>query len=70
MPARHGLEKLETALRARGVIVSETGADINEADTVILAGITGINGPAVDYLGSKAPSDREALSVRTGAAYR
>ena len=70
MPARHGIEKLESALRARGVIVSETSADINKADTVILAGITGISGPAVDYLGSKAPSDPEALSVRKGAAYR
>jgi hypothetical protein len=70
MPARHGIEKLESALRTRGVIVSETSADINEADIVILAGITGISGPAAVYLGSKAPSGREALSVRTGAAYR
>ena len=31
MPARHGIEKLENALRARGVIVSEASAD-NAAD--------------------------------------
>jgi hypothetical protein len=70
MPARHGIEKLESALRVRGVIVSETSADIKEADMVILAGITGISGPAVDYLGSRAPSDREALFVRRAATYR
>jgi hypothetical protein len=67
--ARHGISKLEEALRARGVTVSENPGDVSAADKVILAGLSGGGGPAVETLGSAAPTGPESLAVRVGALY-
>jgi hypothetical protein len=70
-PARHGIVKLEQALRARGVQVSEGAVELAHADAVILAGISGGSGPAISALGNvPPPSGPESLVVRTGARYR
>lgn len=69
--ARHGVSKLEDTLRARGITVSESAADVSNADAVVLAGISGGNGPAATALGNEAsPSGAESLAVRVGTSYQ
>jgi hypothetical protein len=59
-PARHGLAKLQDALRAKGY---EIAADAAQADYVILAG-TGASAAA--QLGAPVPAGREALTIWRG----
>lgn len=70
-PARHGVAKMEQALRAHGVEVSESAEDFAHADAAVLAGIYGGSGPALSALGNvPPPSGPETLVVHTGATYR
>jgi hypothetical protein len=70
--AAHGISALEQALRERGIRVSEKAEDVEHADTVILGGLVGGNGPAVAALGvgTSQPAGPEALAVKVGATYR
>lgn len=67
-PARHGLAKLEQALRDKGfVVVNSASARVAQADLVILAGVCPAAGAAARLLrASKAPLPErpEALTVR------
>ncbi len=72
-PARHGVQKLEEALRAKEVEVSEGESQLSGADLVLLVGLGDGRGAAAAALAEmKAPSPRgaEALTVRTAARYR
>jgi hypothetical protein len=71
--ARYGIRKLEAALRAKGVAVSEGESQIGGSDLVLLAGLgTGRGAAAAALAGMKAPvpTGTEALIVRTRAQYR
>jgi hypothetical protein len=72
-PARHGVGKLEEALRARGVAVSEGEGRVGESDLVLLMGLgqgPGAAAAALVEMKAPAPGGAEALAVRTGARYR
>ena len=63
-PARHGLSKLEDALRVQGLTVERTTAAAKPAgDFVVLAGLSGGGGPAARQLQAP-PSGPEALVVK------
>ena len=63
-PARHGLSKLEDALRAKGLTVERTTASAKPAgEFVVLAGLSGGDGLAARQLQST-PSGAEALAVK------
>ena len=71
-PARHGVDALEGALRAKHVIVSEDATQIARADVVVLAGLTAGTGPAARALramNAQAPSSAESLTIRSGVRY-
>ena len=71
-PAKHGIDKLEQALRAKGIAVSEDAAELNASDFVILAGLSGSGGSAASALSkmkADVPSGAEALSIHEGATY-
>jgi len=72
-PARYGIQKLEAALRANGVAVSEDASQLSASDLVLLAGLAGGRGAAATTLAgmkSPAPSGPEALTILTRARYR
>jgi len=72
-PARYGVRKLEEALRARGVMVSEGEGRLGECDLVLVMGLgegPGAAAAALAEMKAPAPSGAEALAVRTGARYR
>jgi len=72
-PARHGIRKLEEALRAKGVAVSEGGGQLDGSDFVVLAGLGASGGPAAIALGemkAPVPGGAEALTIRKGARYQ
>ena len=72
-PARHGIRKLEEALRAKGVTVSEGGGQLIGSDFVVLVGLGASHGPAAIALGAMkapVPDDAEALTIRKGARYQ
>ena len=71
-PARYGIGKLEAALRAKGVAVSEDETQVSGSDLVLLAGIGGRGAAAVALTGMRvaAPSGAEALAVSTAGRYR
>ena len=63
-PARHGLSKLEDALRAKGLTVERTTSTAKPAgEFVVLAGLSRGGGPAPRQLQSP-PSGAEALVVK------
>lgn len=71
-PARHGLQKLEEALRAKGIGTEEGSSHLAGSDFVILAGLAGSGGPAallLEAMKAPAPAGAEALTVRKGATY-
>jgi hypothetical protein len=71
-PARYGVRKLEEALRARGVTVSEGQGRLGESDLVLLMGLgegPGAAAAALAEMKVPAPGGAEALAVRTGARY-
>ncbi len=72
-PARHGIGKLEEALRAKGLLVSEGSGQLNGSDFVIVAGLAAGRGPAADLVSQTkgpVPSGAEALTIRRGATYQ
>lgn len=72
-PARHGVRKLEEALRAKGVAVSEGEGQLSGSDLVLLVGLGTGSGPAAAALAEmKVPAPRgvEALTIRIGARYQ
>jgi hypothetical protein len=72
-PARWGIQKLEEALRAKGIGVSEGADQLNGADLVLLVGLSAGRGPAAMVLAetkTSPPEGAEALTVRIGAKYR
>jgi hypothetical protein len=71
--AKHGIAKLEAALRAKGVAVSESTGQPGSADVVVVAGVTGSDGPAARTLAqlhAPVPQGAEALTVRKGVIYQ
>ena len=72
-PAWYGIQKLEAALRAKNIAVSEGEDQISGSDVILLAGLgTGRGAAAATLAGMKvtAPSGAEALTIRTGARYQ
>jgi hypothetical protein len=72
-PAWHGIRRLEAALRAKGVAVSEGEAQLSGSDLVLLMGLGAGRGAAAAALaGTKTPvpSGAEALTIRTSARYQ
>jgi hypothetical protein len=72
-PARYGVRKLEEALRARGVAVSEGEGRLGQSDLVVLMGLGDGPGPAAAALAEMkvpAPGGAEALAIRTAARYQ
>jgi hypothetical protein len=70
--ARHGIQALEEALRARGLTVSETQNQIASADVVIVAGLGTGQGAAATVLAAMnapVPNGPESLVIRKSAAY-
>lgn len=71
-PARYGITKLEEALRAKGVKVTESSGALAGSDIAIVAGLGTGSGAAAQVLqeiNAKAPAGAEALVIRTGATY-
>ena len=71
--SRHGMRNLEEALRSKRIEVSENLDEISTADCVLLAGLSGSHGPAVDTLTrmkAKPPGEPESLVIRANANYR
>ena len=71
-PGRYGIQKLETALRAKGITVSEGQDRTSQSDFILLAGLGAGNEAAAAALAEMkvpAPSGSEALTIRTGARY-
>jgi hypothetical protein len=71
-PARYGIQKLEGALRDKGIAVNEGGKSLGDSDLTILAGLGTGPGAAADALAeikSPPPSGAEALTIRIGIAY-
>ncbi len=71
-PARYGIQKLETALRAKGITVSEGQDRTSQCDVVLLAGLgAGTNAAATALAEMKVPAPKglEALTLRTDARY-
>ena len=71
-PGQYGIRKLETALRAKGITVSEGQDQASQSDFVLLAGLGAGNNTAAAALAEMkvpAPSGSEALTIRTGARY-
>ena len=71
-PARHGVEAVEDALRAKRISVSEEVSQIGKADVVVLAGLASGAGPAgrtLHAMNAQSPSEPESLTVRSGARY-
>ena len=72
-PARYGIQKLEAALRAKNVAVSEGEDQVSGSDVVLLVGLgTGRGAAAAVLAGMKVPvpSGAEALTIRTRARYQ
>ena len=59
-PARHGIGKLEEALRAKGLLVSEGSGQLNGSDFVIVAGLAAGRGRAADLLARRKGRSRAA----------
>ncbi len=71
-PARYGIQKLEAALRDKGVEVSEGDDQISGSDLVLLAGLgagTGAAATALTEMKVPAPVGAESLVIRTQARY-
>ncbi len=72
-PAKHGVQTLEAALRAKGIDVSDDQKRIESADVVVVAGLgTGV-GAAAKVLASMnvpVPEGTEALAIHTRATYQ
>jgi hypothetical protein len=69
---RHGITKLEEALRAKGITVSETTTETSGSDFVVLAGVTAAHGVAastISRMKESVPMGAEALTIRTDATY-
>jgi hypothetical protein len=72
-PARHGVQKLEAALRDKGLTISEGEGQVSGSDFVLLAGLGAGRGAvanALTELNVPAPVGAEALTIRTGARYQ
>ena len=72
-PARHGVTKLEEALRAKGITVAEGAGEVGGSDFAVVAGVMAARGPAAVAIGemkATVPGGAEALTMRTGATYR
>jgi len=72
-PAQYGVQKLEVALRAKGLSVAEGEDQISGADFVLLAGLGTGRGAAAAILADMkvpAPTGAESLTVRTGAKFQ
>ena len=72
-PARYGVQRLEAALRGRGVSVSDGEGQVSGADIVLLIGLgvgRGAAATALAELKVPAPSGAEALTIRTSARYQ
>jgi hypothetical protein len=71
-PGRHGVRKLQEALAARGITVSEGEDRLGRCDFVLLAGLGERHGAAAAALAEMklpAPSGPEALAIHKGAVY-
>ncbi len=71
--AKSGVAKLEAGLRGKGVVVTEDGGQVSEADRVVLAGLMDGHGAAATALSEMkvtVPGGAEALTVQTGARYQ
>ena len=71
-PAQYGLRKLEAALRAKAIEVSEGEDQVNKSDLVLLFGLANRRGAAaaaLEEMKTPAPSGAEALTVRINARY-
>ncbi len=71
--SRHGVGKLEEALRGKGIAVSDGTGQLAASDFVVVAGIASGRGPAAAALAemhAPAPTGAEALTARKGAMYR
>jgi hypothetical protein len=71
-PARHGLVKLEEALRTRGVTVGQGRDPAAPGAFVVLAGVRSTNGAATAALGAlraPLPERAEALTIRRDGKY-
>ena len=69
---QYGIRQLETALRAKGITVSEGQEQAHQADFVLLAGMGAGGNPAAAALAGlkvSVPNGAEALTIRTGARY-
>jgi len=72
-PGRYGLQKLETALRAKGITVTDGQDQTSQSDFFLLAGLGAGNSPAAAALADlkvPAPTGLEALTLRTGARHQ
>jgi len=72
-PARYGVGKLEDALRARDVVVSEAEDQVGASDLVLLTGLANAHGAAAAALAelkAAASNGAEALCVRTDGPYQ
>ena len=72
-PARHGIDRLEAALRDKSITVSEDQAQLASSDVVVVAGVVSAKGPAATLLTGlsvPAPAGAESLVIRKGARFR
>ena len=72
-PARHGIAKLEEALRGRGITVAESATPGSGTDFVILVGVANNQGAATQTIvKAKAPLPQgtESLTTLTGTTYQ
>ena len=72
-PGHYGITKLEEALRAKGVKVTEGSGALAGSDFAIVAGLGAGSGEAAHALQeikAPAPAGAEALAIRTGAKYK
>jgi hypothetical protein len=71
-PARHGLGKMEDALRAKGLTVTESAGAPAGSALVVLAGVRSADGAAtaaVSAVNGPLPEGSEALTIRRSAPY-
>jgi len=70
--AQHGLDKLEAALRTRGLTVMRGRQAVAASALVVVAGLRNANGPAAQALSSlngSVPTVAEALTIRRGVPF-
>ena len=72
-PARYGITKLEEALRAKGVNVTEGRGALAGSDFAIVAGLGTGSGAAayvLQQIKTRPPVGAESLTIRTGVEYK